>query len=234
MAALGELPRVSGVDCNRTSASHPPSHPCFNKPCLSSAPPLIPPEPEACWWLTGGLPVWGPLTPKCAILAHFARPGVPSQRPPAKPEACRRVSGSKPLGPSGGDRTRQPKRTPNSPVSILCKSFLVAEHSPGCAFTQILPSSSDHRQTFPATHTPGTVKLWESLRQSRRVSRSSKLSWPNDPSPPFPHPRHRPNWSGCHGLTLRTARGASVRGLAMTGATDELPPSMRENSACVG
>jgi len=114
-----------------------------------------------------------------------------SQRPPAKPEACRRVSGSKPRGPSGGDRTRQPKRTPNSPVFILCKSFLLAAHSLGCAFTQILPCSSDHRQTFPATHTPGTVKLWESLRQSRRVSRLPKLRMGFE-QVPAPHPSRRP------------------------------------------
>jgi hypothetical protein len=33
---------------------------------------------------------------------------------------------------------------------------------------------SDRHQTFPATHTSGTVKLWECLRKSRRVSRWTK------------------------------------------------------------
>ena len=109
-----------------------------------------------------------------------------SQRPPAKPEAWQRWSGPRPLGPAGdcsapfnlphviGSRSRTRKSLLHRAfIRPLCFSTtngsaqLFRDQNPWASL-QLLPD-------FPSTHIPGTVKLWESLRQSRRISQGLRL-----------------------------------------------------------
>ena len=110
---------------------------------------------------------------RCHAHGAICRGAIKSQRPPAKPEACRRVSGSKPHGPSGDGRTHEPNRTsplmsPSHANRSRVRRIRLDVHSPkSCCLFRPSPN-------LPPTHIPGTVKLWEPLRQSRRVSRWTK------------------------------------------------------------
>jgi len=124
------------------------------------------------------------------VSATYMLAGAPhftnfSQRPPAKPEAWQRWSGPRPLGPAGdcsapfnlphviGSRSRTRKSLLHRAfIRPLCFSTtngsaqLFRDQNPWASL-QLLPD-------FPSTHIPGTVKLWESLRQSRRISQGLK------------------------------------------------------------
>ena len=107
-----------------------------------------------------------------------------SQKPPAKPEACRRCSGSKPHGPSGGDSSPDILPTPWAlvrplpcpvPTRVSTRHLKAISVSAPSRKRPLLMRVFHDPQLLPSRSRdiPGTVKLWESLRQSRRVSRSS-------------------------------------------------------------
>jgi hypothetical protein len=105
---------------------------------------------------------------------------VISQRPPAKPEACWRWSGSKPLGPSERllrIRSRWVLRAFGEGLSSTIggrhgTSFTPGDAPlPGASRCSPLPISTGAPISGPG-YIPGIVKLWEPPRQSRGVSRS--------------------------------------------------------------
>jgi hypothetical protein len=106
-----------------------------------------------------------------------------SQRPPAKPEACRRWSGSKPLGPSERllrIRSRWVLRAFGASLSSTIgdrhgTSFTPGDAPlPGASHCSPLPIPTGAPISGPGC-IPGIVKLWEPPRQSRGVSRSSRV-----------------------------------------------------------
>ncbi len=101
-----------------------------------------------------------------------------SQRPPAKPEACRRGSGSKPRGPSGSDPTPSTFPAPGGfgspPTTVLSAIPLAATRAGRSSQPPPVRGSTLRCSTFPhrttatsAEDIPGTVKLREPPRQSR-------------------------------------------------------------------